>query len=353
MLSLMYSGGEGVPEDHKEAVKWIRRAAEAGHEDAQFDLGWLYDSGSVGVPQDHNEAVKWYRRAAEQGNAKAQYNLGQSYVRGEGVPEDYKEAVKWFRRAAEQGLPDAQHSLGVLYDHGGGVPQNPSEAAKWYQRAGEQGFPMAQKELGRAYALGRGVPEDLVAAYMWFNLAASQQSGSEAEDTRRLRDIVAAQLTPSQLATAQRLSREWRPKPAVKADSSRSSSVASRPSQPVTNVPESAGSGSGFVVTRRGHILTNAHVIEGCGLVQVGVNSTGHHTAQVVATDLQNDLALLRITPGAPAVASFRQGALIRQGERVIAMGFPLHGLLASAPNLTSGAVSAVAGIGMTQDISR
>jgi TPR repeat protein len=245
MLSLMYSGGEGVPEDHKEAVKWIRRAAEAGHEDAQFDLGWLYDSGSVGVPQDHNEAVKWYRRAAEQGNAKAQYNLGQSYVRGEGVPEDYKEAVKWFRRAAEQGLPDAQHSLGVLYDHGGGVPQNPSEAAKWYQRAGEQGFPMAQKELGRAYALGRGVPEDLVAAYMWFNLAASQQSGSEAEDTRRLRDIVAAQLTPSQLATAQRLSREWRPKPAVKADSSRSSSVASRPSQPVTNVPESAGSGSG------------------------------------------------------------------------------------------------------------
>jgi len=53
------------------------------------------------------ETVSKLRKAAEQGDAEAQYNLGVRYANGEGVPEDYKEAVKWFRKAAEQGFAAA------------------------------------------------------------------------------------------------------------------------------------------------------------------------------------------------------------------------------------------------------
>jgi len=157
--------------------------------------------------------VRWYRRAAEQGEADAQFSLGLSYDIGQGVPQNYSEAAKWYRRAAEQGHAKAQFNLGLSYDRAKGVPQSHSEAAKWYRRAAEQGHAKAQKWLGSMYALGQGVPQDLALAHMWYNLAASQQSGQEAEDTRRERDIVAHRLTPGQLASAQQLAREWRPKP--------------------------------------------------------------------------------------------------------------------------------------------
>ena len=73
----VYSNGEGVPKDDREAVKWYRRAAEQGDASAQFNLGVMArDSNGEGVPEDDREAVKWYRRAAEQGDASAQFNLG-------------------------------------------------------------------------------------------------------------------------------------------------------------------------------------------------------------------------------------------------------------------------------------
>ena len=76
-------------------VEEIRQEAEQGHAWAQSNLGYMYDKGE-GVPEDHRKAVKWYRQAAEQGHAVAQSNLGYMYDKGEGVPEDNQEAVKWF-----------------------------------------------------------------------------------------------------------------------------------------------------------------------------------------------------------------------------------------------------------------
>lgn len=81
-----------------------------------YDHGW-------GVPQDHAEAVKWYRKAAEQGEAVAQSNLGMMYDQGRGVPQDYAEAIRWYSKAADQGVANAQNNLGVMYRYGQGVTQ--------------------------------------------------------------------------------------------------------------------------------------------------------------------------------------------------------------------------------------
>jgi len=175
----------------------------------------MYRNGQ-GVPQDHAEALKWYRRAAEQGDAAAQYNLGQMYRTGQGVPQDHAEALKWYRRAAEQGDADAQHNLGFMYRNGQGVPQDHAEAVKWYRRAAEQGNALAQNNLGVMYGTGKGVPQDYVQAHLWYNLAAStQKEPEERERAARNRDLVAARMTPAQIAEAQRLAREWRPKTAA------------------------------------------------------------------------------------------------------------------------------------------
>ena len=94
----------------EEKEKTIQELAEAGDADAQYSMGWMYDTGD-GVPKDYAEAVKWYRKAAEQGHAVAQFNLGVMYADGEGVPKDMAEATKWIRKAAEQGNADAKEWL--------------------------------------------------------------------------------------------------------------------------------------------------------------------------------------------------------------------------------------------------
>ncbi len=199
--------------DHESAIRLFRPLAEQGGAFAQFILGFMYSEGK-GVPQDHERALKWYRLAADQGYAAAQNNLGIRYSNGWGVPKDEAQAVAWFRRAAEQGEFRAQVNLANRYYQGRGVRQNYDEAAEWYRLAAEQGVASAQSYLGFMCSIGQGVPQDYVEAYMWLNLAASGHSaGNEVREWAvRTRDSLAARMTPSQIAQAQRLTREWRPK---------------------------------------------------------------------------------------------------------------------------------------------
>ena len=67
----MYYNGEGIPkdrvtQDHAEAARWYRKAAEQGVAGSQFSLGFMYDNG-LGVSQDHAQAAKWFRKATERG----------------------------------------------------------------------------------------------------------------------------------------------------------------------------------------------------------------------------------------------------------------------------------------------
>jgi len=76
----------------------------------------MYENGQ-GVKQDHAEAVRWYRKAAEQGQADAQCNLGDMYAMGQGVKQDHAEAVQWYRKASEQGHPRAQCNPDAIIHH--------------------------------------------------------------------------------------------------------------------------------------------------------------------------------------------------------------------------------------------
>jgi len=104
-------------------------------------------------------------------------------------------------------------------------------------------------------------------------------------------------------------------------------------------------SGSGFVVSKSGHILTNAHVVEACASV-TGQLPSGEFPLTILNVDEKNDLAILKTDAKVSAVATFREGKAIRAGEDVIVVGFPLQGTLANQMNVTTGTVSALAGIG-------
>ena len=104
-LGLIYRNGQGVPQDYKEVVRWLRLAAEQGLDEAQSELGVRYGNGQ-GVPQDNKEAARWYGLAADQGYALGQYNLGLMYAKGRGVPQDYIQAYMWYNLAASNSRGD-------------------------------------------------------------------------------------------------------------------------------------------------------------------------------------------------------------------------------------------------------
>jgi S1-C subfamily serine protease len=105
-------------------------------------------------------------------------------------------------------------------------------------------------------------------------------------------------------------------------------------------------SGTGFFITRQGQVMTNAHVVDRCRTISVTTSHSETMTATVAATDKSNDLALLATGASRPAVAAVRAGRPIRQGEAVVAYGFPLSGALSSGGVSTSGSVSALQGLG-------
>ncbi len=126
---------------------------------------------------------------------------------------DYKTALREFRPLAEQGDAAAQFYLGFMYETGQGVAQDDAEAVKLYRRAAEQGDADAQNNLGLMYEYGEGVAQDYVQAHMWYSLAASRlPSGKNRDMPVNNRDIVEKRMTPEQVAEAQRLAREWKPK---------------------------------------------------------------------------------------------------------------------------------------------
>ena len=163
---------------------------------------------------DYAIAYRGFRLHAEQGDAGGQYYLGLMYVYGFGVPQDYAEALKWYRRAAEQGVARAQFNLGVMYYDGEGVPQDYARAAQWFRRAAEQAYAPAQLRLGHLYYDGWGIPQDYVQAHKWFSLVASDPSASRTDRVVAFsfRDMVELRMGSEQLAHAQRLARDWKPK---------------------------------------------------------------------------------------------------------------------------------------------
>ena len=174
-LGMMYKRGMGVAQDHTEAVRWYRLAADQGDADGQVSLGEMYDNGT-GVSQDQAKAARLYRLAADQGDAGGQVSLGVMYDNGTGVPQDHAEAVRLYRLAADQGDAGAQSNLGVSYEHGMGVPQDHTEAVRFYRLAADQGNAGGQCGLGVMYAraTGTGVPHDHAEAVRLYRLAAVQ-----------------------------------------------------------------------------------------------------------------------------------------------------------------------------------
>lgn len=236
-LGEMYANGKGVRRDYDAAMGWYRLAAEQGDAQAEFDLGLMYETGQ-GIARDVPDAIRWYRKAVAQGNADALTRLNHWVNQGDlkrgiaaaakgdrvaayrvamlyGNAFDEEEELAWFRKAAEMGEPESQRRLGFMLRRGPKGLRDPVEAAKWTLKAAEGGNLAAWGDLSSIYLTAEGVPRDLVQAYKWkvlwlrsFPVRRSWNASVQQKD-----DELKAQMTPDQVAEAERLVRDWTVQP--------------------------------------------------------------------------------------------------------------------------------------------
>jgi S1-C subfamily serine protease len=104
-----------------------------------------------------------------------------------------------------------------------------------------------------------------------------------------------------------------------------------------------ARSGSGFFISTSGHLVTNAHVVEGAS--QVVVSHKGiEFPASVVKQDNANDLAILKVEGAFPALP-IGPSRLVKLGSAVATIGFPNSAIQGSSPKLSRGEVASMYGI--------
>jgi hypothetical protein len=144
-LTAVYGGQTLSAADvHSEWLSKKRAAAEQGDSDAQVTVGLQYALGLHGQERDDAEAVRWWRRAAQAGNPDGEVLLGNAYLDGRGIKKDEAEAAKWWRKAADAGSVDGEALLGEAYYGGIGMGKNQAEGLRRLREAAKGGSSIAQ-----------------------------------------------------------------------------------------------------------------------------------------------------------------------------------------------------------------
>ena len=249
---------------------------------------------------------------------------------------DYIQAFELWSALAEKGDAEAQYLVAYLYDDGLGVKHDLAEAARWYRMAAEQQHTYAQFNLAIFYSDGIGVPRDPVEAYRWFMLAADTSDLVDRRDALAGADDVARGMSGDELEQAERLIAAWRASKGLADDIDELYAP---------GAGEPWGDGTAFAVSNDGYVMTNHHVIEGCGHLEAIVGEERIAEVRVLAIDANMDLALVKLDHQFDAVASFREHPPVRLGEPVMVAGFPMRHVVSTSFTVTTGVISAMAGI--------
>ncbi|MGK0289022.1 MAG: TPR repeat protein [bacterium] len=170
-----YEFGFRTTQNYQKAIRWYKKAAELGHNKAQYSLGVIYQYKLGYQQKDYTSAASWYRKSAVQGNKEAQYNIGFLYEIGKGVGKSQYTAFTWYKKAAQQGLRKAQSKVAFMYKYGRGITRNKYQALQWYLKAANQGDIYTQNIVAQMYERGEGTSINHSSAFYWYKKSAKNK----------------------------------------------------------------------------------------------------------------------------------------------------------------------------------
>ena len=137
-LGLCYLSGRGTDRDINNSVYWLKRGADAGNAVVLNAMGLLFSQGN-GVPQNDAQAIAMFHRAANGGLADAYYNLGWMAQNGALSGRITPGRRISFTKGADLQSWKCAISLGDMYRDGLGVAPDANKARQFYQQAEAMG----------------------------------------------------------------------------------------------------------------------------------------------------------------------------------------------------------------------
>lgn len=157
----LYGSSDVLPVNPEKACELYKASAQLGYVDAMKTMGYEYLYGDNGITHDSKDGIMWLKKAAEAGDENAMWYLALEYNRGENVGKNLMAAKSWLRKAAEAGSKDAMVSIaGESQDAG-----NIMEAISWYEKAG------SWRLIGNMYLRGEGVAQNISKGLDYYNKA--------------------------------------------------------------------------------------------------------------------------------------------------------------------------------------
>lgn len=159
------------------ALPILKRAAELGNAEAQYNLGYCYQAG-IGVDKSSEGAVEWYAKSAEQGWNDGLYAMMMAYGNGDGVVQDFNKAFSYALKCANNGDGTCMFNVINCYKEGMGTEKDLNKMLEWAIRLGKLENPdnlqksgyitSARLNLAYIYRDGRDVKQDWYNSYIWF-----------------------------------------------------------------------------------------------------------------------------------------------------------------------------------------
>ena len=152
ILAYYFLGAHAHKEEkHDQALVWLKRAAQAGSEEAMDFIGKFYLFG-YGVSVDLKAAAYWFEQAIIHGERERApghlYHVSAELMIGKVTPQDLPECFRLSLISAEAGYAEAQWAVGWFYRYGrGGAPVDRVHAREWFNLAAAHGDSRAKQEL--------------------------------------------------------------------------------------------------------------------------------------------------------------------------------------------------------------
>ena len=163
--------------DYEKALPILRKSAELGNSEAQYNLGYFLQNG-VGITKNEKESFEWYKKSSEKGFNNGHYAMMMAYGNGIGTEINSKKAFEYALLCANNNDATCMWNIVNCYKNGLGVPKNIPRTLEWATKLSLLENPenlnlsgnitSTRLSLAYIYRDGDNVKKDFYKSYIWF-----------------------------------------------------------------------------------------------------------------------------------------------------------------------------------------
>ena len=164
-------------EKYAEAFPILKKSAELGNAEAQYNLGYFLQSGTAGEKSE-KEAITWYKKSSDNGFNNGHYAMMMAYGNGEGVEQNSQKAFEYALKCAKNDDTTCMWNVVNCYLTGNGVKADISKFKEWIIKLAKLtntenlalsgNITSARLEIAHFYKNGENFEKDNYQSYLWY-----------------------------------------------------------------------------------------------------------------------------------------------------------------------------------------